>query len=273
VAGENKNGQLGLSPDEKSGDASTLKKVTDCELSDVGCADVRIHDKFGAAIDRNGNVHTWGMGYSQTMMSGGWLGHGEMVNGVDRPLKVESLVEDQCTASQISIGLGHMNVLTTEGEFLNCGCGSHGRLGNGEASTMQSYLDTVDMLEAMNLDIAKISSGNEFSMAMTEDGELWGWGRNEKSQLGVGGGMSIDQFAMESMPMRVEGQIEGKKIVDVSAGYEHTAAVTEDGELFFWGRKVSRENDVLCEFCCAMLCYVCDVCGVLTFLLLLLQYP
>jgi len=127
------------------------------------------------------------------------------------------------------LGLGHLNVLTTEGELLNCGCGSYGRLGNGEESSMQSYLDSVDVLEALNLEIVKIDSGNEFTMCLTDEGELYGWGRNEKSQLGVGGGMSIDHYAMESMPIRVEGQIEGKKIVDVAAGYEHAGETNRGG--------------------------------------------
>ena len=110
---------------------------------------------------------------------------------------------------------------------------------------MQQYLDSVDMLEALDLKVTKIVSGNEFTIAMTDEGELWGWGRNEKSQIGVGGGMSIDMYAMESMPIRVEGQLEGKKIVDVSAGYEHTAAITADGELYFWGRKQFLEPQAM----------------------------
>lgn len=38
---------------------------------------------------------------------------------------------------------------------------------------------------------------------------------------------------------RVEGALLGKRVVAVSAGYEHTAAVTNAGELFTWGREIS----------------------------------
>jgi len=100
VCGNNDNGQLGLG-ENPTIVPNKLNKVIDCELADVGVVDVKIHDKFGAAIDKNGDVHTWGTGYSTTMMSGGWLGHGAKVNGVNRPTKIESLVEDGCQAKQI----------------------------------------------------------------------------------------------------------------------------------------------------------------------------
>jgi len=92
------------------------------------------------------------------------------------------------------------------------------------------------MVEMMSLDVAKINCGNEFTVILTKNGDLYSWGRNEKAQLGVGGeranerkwlqppttklthpfisfgslgegGMSIDMYAMEEMPMAIEGQV------------------------------------------------------------------
>ena len=130
TVGNNKNGQLGHGSSDAN--SSTPQLITDCPLAEIGTKKAVIHDKFGAAIDIEGNLHTWGQGYNNTMMSGGWLGHGSDVDGILRPKMVESLVQDQCKVADVAIGLGHMTVLTTEGELLTCGCGSYGRLGNGE---------------------------------------------------------------------------------------------------------------------------------------------
>eukprot|EP00953_Heterococcus_sp_UTEX-ZZ885_P013031 7448-Heterococcus_DN1.PRE.1 len=48
--------------------------------------------------------------------------------------------------------------------------------------------------------ITRLSVGTAFTLALTDAGELYGWGRNDAGQLGLGGGMAMDVYAMENLP-------------------------------------------------------------------------
>lgn len=60
------------------------------------------------------------------------------------------------------------------------------------------------------------------------------------NQLGVGGGLSMDHYNMEAIPTLVEG-FSGTHVTQFAAGYDHAAAVTEDGRLYMWGSKLWLE--------------------------------
>jgi alpha-tubulin suppressor-like RCC1 family protein len=65
-------------------------------------------------------------------------------------------------------------------------------------------------------------------MAVTPNGFLFTWGLNVHGQLGQG------NFRDVSSPIPVL-SLQKEKIVQISAGFMHSGAVTEDGELFMWG--------------------------------------
>ncbi|KAF2536959.1 hypothetical protein F2Q68_00019006 [Brassica cretica] len=60
------------------------------------------------------------------------------------------------------------------------------------------------------------------------EGEVQSWGRNQNGQLGLGD-------TEDSLVPRKIQAFEGIRIKMVAAGAEHTAAVTEDGDLYGWG--------------------------------------
>ena len=162
----------------------------------------------------------------------GNLGHGDGESHYT-PTLVQSLVEDGVYAKQVAVGNAHMTVLTTEGEVLTTGAGSYGRLGNLETNSDQLFLEPVELLQSET--VQQIASGKEFSAALTQDGIVFCWGRDDKGQCGTGTGLSVDVYAMEPMPQPVEGLLEGRRVVKVDTGYAHAAAITEHGELFVWG--------------------------------------
>jgi alpha-tubulin suppressor-like RCC1 family protein len=51
--------------------------------------------------------------------------------------------------------------------------------------------------------ITRLSVGHAFTLALASSGELYGWGRNDAGQLGLGGGLSMDVYAMENLPRQV----------------------------------------------------------------------
>uniref|UniRef100_A0A7S1YR06 RCC1-like domain-containing protein n=2 Tax=Ditylum brightwellii TaxID=49249 RepID=A0A7S1YR06_9STRA len=239
--GSNKNGELGHGNKKDILVPTQLTVPESCPLSETGISSIKLGNNFSAIIDKNGDLYTFGFDGSTFSGGMGYLGHGDG-KSYTSPKLVESLVEDGCHASQVAVGESHMTVLTTEGEVLTSGAGSYGRLGNLE-TTDQLYLEPVDMLVAE--DIVHISCGSSFTLALTKDGIVYGWGQNNKGQLGVGLGLSVDIYAMEALPRVIEGNLEGRRVVKISTGHSHAAAVTDRGELFVWGSSIHWEPELM----------------------------
>uniref|UniRef100_A0A7S2MGG3 RCC1-like domain-containing protein n=1 Tax=Helicotheca tamesis TaxID=374047 RepID=A0A7S2MGG3_9STRA len=239
--GSNKNGELGHGNKKDVLVPTELSVPESCPLSQSGVSTIKLGNNFSAIIDTNGDLYTFGFGGSTFSGGIGYLGHGDG-ESYTSPKLVESLVEDGCYADQVTVGESHMAVLTTEGEVLTCGAGSYGRLGNLE-TTDQLYLEPVDMLTSE--DIMQISGGSAFTLALSKDGTIHGWGQNNKGQLGVGLGLGVDIYAMEALPRPIEAQLEGRRVVKVAAGHSHAAAVTDRGELFIWGSSVHWEPELM----------------------------
>jgi alpha-tubulin suppressor-like RCC1 family protein len=72
------------------------------------------------------------------------------------------------------------------------------------------------------------AAGLNHSLGIDSAGQVWAWGRNNKGQLGTG------DLINRSSPVAVTG-LPSKKFVKVSAGAEHSLAMTEDGDIYAWG--------------------------------------
>ena len=70
----------------------------------------------------------------------------------------------------------------------------------------------------------RIACGNYHSLALTEDGRVFGWGRNYQLRVNI----------PNNLP----------RIVDISAGQYHSLALSEEGRVFAWGSNNSRQLDV-----------------------------
>lgn len=232
LSGMNKQGQLGL------GHKNPVEVPT--LLNDINVESIYLGQNFSALVKSDGELYTFG--YGGSVLSGlGTLGHGNGESYLE-PKLVESLVEDGCFAKDVQIGESHMTVLTTEGEVLTCGGGSYGRLGSFDAVD-QLYLAPVELLSS---DVVQIAGGKSFTLALTSDGVVHGWGRNHKGQLGTGLGMAVDMYAMESIPAPIEsGQLEGLQVTKIAAGHSHAACIVDSGRLFFWGMTLHLEPELV----------------------------
>ncbi len=52
---------------------------------------------------------------------------------------------------------------------------------------------------------------------------------------------------MEPIPVPIEGMLEGRKVVKISAGHSHAAALTDKGELFMWGMNTFPQPELITE--------------------------
>ena len=188
------------------------------------------------------DLYTCGFGGS-TMSGVGCLGHGT-IDSTTQPKLVESIYEDNIYVTQVVAGDAHCTILTKEHEILTTGSGSYGRLGNFD-TTDQLYFEPVEMvLPSSQSYITQIAGGKSFTLALTNDGIVYGWGRNHKGQLGTGLGLAVDMYAMQSVPEPISDTSDllmNTTIVKIAAGHSHAACLSDTGEVYHWGMSLHLE--------------------------------
>ena len=92
----------------------------------------------------------------------------------------------------------------------------------------------------LEYDVIQAVAGHNHSIVLTADGKVFTWGRNDAGALGHGDSY-IDIYSMEDFPRIVEcKQFQQDRIIQVAAGKGRSAAVSNEGELFVWGRNMGH---------------------------------
>uniref|UniRef100_A0A803KNC2 RCC1-like domain-containing protein n=1 Tax=Chenopodium quinoa TaxID=63459 RepID=A0A803KNC2_CHEQI len=166
----------------------------------------------------SGNVVcSWGRGED------GQLGHGD---AEDRFSPVQLSALDGHDVNSITCGADHTLAYSEPRvQVYSWGWGDFGRLGHGNSTDLfiPHPIKTLDGVK-----IKQIACGDSHCLAVTMDGEVASWGRNQNGQLGIG-------TAEDSLiPQKIQA-FQGIPVKMVAAGAEHSAAVTESGEVYGWG--------------------------------------
>lgn len=120
------------------------------------------------------------------------------------------------------------------GDRLTNICGGYGSAAIISPSSVQfSKLSKKHTVAPADLprDIRDISFGETHALAATKGGTLYAWGHNKWGQVGLGAKASIS-----TKPQLIKGALDGKVIVQVSCGAAHSAALTDTGDVYTWGR-------------------------------------
>jgi alpha-tubulin suppressor-like RCC1 family protein len=79
--------------------------------------------------------------------------------------------------------------------------------------------------------VVKVASGAFHNLALQANGQVLAWGRNEYGSLGLG-----DTVFM-SNPTAINYFVDhAVKVMDITCGGWHTAAITTEGDMYVWGR-------------------------------------
>ncbi|KAL8166307.1 hypothetical protein V2J09_007806 [Rumex salicifolius] len=169
------------------------------------------------ALLSGGTVCSWGRGED------GQLGIGDAEDRLS-PIQVSALDDHQVTS--LICGADHtMAYSDSQMQVYSWGWGDFGRLGHGNSSDL--FLP--HPIKALGgVKIRQIASGDSHCLAVTMEGQVASWGRNQNGQLGLG--TTEDSL----VPQKLH-SFDGIPVKMVAAGAEHSAAVTEDGHLYGWG--------------------------------------
>ncbi|XP_014911336.1 probable E3 ubiquitin-protein ligase HERC4 [Poecilia latipinna] len=128
--------------------------------------------------------------------------------------------------TQIACGSRHTVALTKDDQVYTWGQDSRGQLGLGGSNSGAGSPQHIRSLSAVP--VVHISAGGEHSFALTVSGGVFGWGRNDCGQLGLG------DKEDRNTPVLVN-YLNTKKVTHISCGQEHTVALTKDGAVFTFG--------------------------------------
>ena len=170
------------------------------------------------AITEEGKLYSWGKNIS------GQVGNGT-TNNQTTPYLVEINIKIKDVVSSCDQTI---YAITEEGKLYSWGNNISGQVGNGKTNNQ-----TTPYLVEINSKIKDVvSSCDETVFAITEDGKLYSWGKNNHGQIGDGKA-NDDNSSNQLTPHLVVG-IDGK-VKDIIIDNYTVYAITEEGKLYSWG--------------------------------------
>lgn len=153
----------------------------------------------------------------------GYNGYGDL--GVNTNINAFSPVQFSSTNvwSDIQYGKYHSSGVKTDGTLWTWGRNNIGQLGNN--SSLPSIALTPTQIGS-DKSWVSCSSGGFSSFAISSDGTLWAWGRNNSAELGNSATVNL------SSPV----QISNSKWKQVTCGYNFSLAINSQGTLWGWGQ-------------------------------------
>lgn len=217
-------GQLGLGGalgDAESRLAPNLVPAFGAAGTEV--ASIAFNQNNSVAIRSDRTVWTFGAN------GDGQLGHGDLVQRAV-PTQVAGLDDVVYAAS----GYSHTLALRADGTVLAWGKNASGQIGvMGDGTTADDQPSPV-VVAGLPSNIVKVVGGSEHSLALSADGRVFAWGRNQYGNLG-NGTFDTDRHPV---PAAVPGLTD---VIDLANGRDHILALHPDGTVSTWGLGASGQ--------------------------------
>ncbi|XP_025315460.1 LOW QUALITY PROTEIN: secretion-regulating guanine nucleotide exchange factor [Canis lupus dingo] len=137
-----------------------------------------------------------------------------------------------CPIQQVACGWDFTIILTESGQVLSCGSNSFGQLGVPQGPRRCVVPQAIELLRER---VVCVAAGLRHALAATASGTVFQWGTGlASSGRRLCPGQTLPPFLTAKEPSRVTG-LENSKATCVLAGSDHSASLTDAGELYVWG--------------------------------------
>ncbi|XP_068227515.1 RCC1-like G exchanging factor-like protein [Palaemon carinicauda] len=128
---------------------------------------------------------------------------------------------------QVVCGQDTSYFLSKDGVIYSCGWGADGQTGRGHYNNEPRVGPVVGDVEGEN--IVKVSCRADCALALSDKGEVFGWGNNEYQQLIT---VTEEMQTHTAHKLKLSGI---GRIVDIASAGTTCLALNEDGDVFSWG--------------------------------------
>lgn len=173
----------------------------------------------GYAIGSDGNVYSWGSGYT------GQLGNGSTKTTQPNPVQVS--LPSGVTATAIASAGETAYAVGSDGNLYAWGYGGAGQLGNGTTTAAQATPVTVSLPSGVTA--TAIAAGLETAFAIGSNGNLYAWGYGGAGELGNG-----TTTIRQTTPIQVSLPA-GVTAKGIAAGSQTAYAIGSNGDVYAWG--------------------------------------
>ncbi|XP_053130871.1 RCC1-like G exchanging factor-like protein isoform X2 [Hemicordylus capensis] len=139
---------------------------------------------------------------------------------------------------QVACGQDHSLFRTEKGEVYSCGWGVDGQTGLGHydiASTPAKLGGDIS-----GVPIAQVATYGDCCLAVSEDGDLFGWGNSEYLQLAA-----VTELTQVNVPRHLPFKV--GRVKEVCCGGTINALLNEEGHVFVWGYGILGKGPKLSE--------------------------
>ena len=205
--GWNSKGQLGLGDAEDRVEFARVGDVPPVRVAAAGW-------DFSVVVGEDGRA------YGAGSNAFGQLGLGKEQQTAKRFTEIEAVSDVRAVAC----GLRHTVFLDSGGSVFGCGSAKKGQLGVKVEETGGTLFKPVKI--PFPSPVRQISAGQHFTLALTLDGKIVGFGDNKRGQLP----------GSPQKPFFFNFNLDNAPIARLVTGWTHAACLFEDGRVATWGR-------------------------------------
>ena len=182
---------------------------------------------FGTGLNQLGQL-----GYHKRLDEAGRQ-TGQPLEMLILPASITLPLERKETLRRVAAGRTHSLALTSEGRVLSWGNNAYGQCGRPVIEDEDYFVNQVVHELEVGL-IKAVVAGQDHSLMVSVTGEVFSCGWGADGQTGLGHYNNCGQ------PTRLRGDIQGEKVVKVAGAADCVLALSESGEVFGWGNRLSR---------------------------------
>jgi murein DD-endopeptidase MepM/ murein hydrolase activator NlpD len=170
---------------------------------------------YGMALRGDGTVLEWG----------------QILDEPQNPISVKYGGVIMKDVIDIAVGRMHKLVLRSDGKVYGWGLNNDGQVGIGCFLYNCSFVSTPTQTKSID-NVKAISAGWGHSLALKNDGTVWGWGESTHLELGEKIQSINRDWGERPLPLQI---VELKEIESISTKGFYNLAVSSSGEILEWG--------------------------------------